>query len=65
MISDLEIFQSAKLIIDKYADDAEAEAERRGLALLAEGATEGHRTWMRIKGAIGQLRQESPPGALH
>ena len=60
MISDLDIYRSAKLIIDKYGDGAAAEAARRADAFLKRGDAGGHAVWKRIGQAAEELGRTKP-----
>ncbi len=55
MASDLDIYRSAKLIIDKYSGGAAAEAERRADTFLKRGDAAGHAVWRRILRAVEEL----------
>ena len=63
MVSDLDIYRSAKLLIDQHGEDASLEAAMRADKLLAAGDMDGKRTWVRIMKAVEELqRQERRPG---
>jgi len=64
MTSDLEIYRSAKLLIDKHGDDAVIHAAMRADAMLDAGDLDGLATWNRILRAIEELRAgKRPEGA--
>ena len=58
--SDLDIFRSAKLLIDQHGADAAIEAARRADALLDKGDLDGRAVWLRIQAAVGVLLKETP-----
>lgn len=63
MTSDLDIYRSAKLLIDQHGEDARLEAAMRADKLLAKGDLDGKRAWVRIFAAIEKLeRTQSEPG---
>ncbi len=63
MVSDLDIYRSAKLLVDQHGEDAAAEAAMRADKMLAGGNMEGKRVWVRFMKAIEELqRQEPGPG---
>jgi hypothetical protein len=59
MISDLDIWRAANLLIRKHGADAEIEAVKRADLMLDRGDDEGWYLWRRIKRAIGAL--QAPP----
>jgi hypothetical protein len=60
MISDIEIWRSANLLIKQHGEDAILVASQRADALLAEGDVEGLSVWKKILRAIGELRRSTP-----
>ncbi len=60
MVSDLDIYRSAKLLIDQHGDEAPIHAAMRADAFLDQGNLEGERVWIRIMQAIEELRRERP-----
>ena len=63
MTSDLDVFRSAKLWLDRHGDTAVAEARRRVAELQAAGEREGADVWLRIIVALGTLT--TPPTGAH
>jgi hypothetical protein len=57
MISDLDIYRAAKLLIDQHGQDAPIRAAERADQLLEEGDTEGAAIWRAIMGAIEELER--------
>ena len=64
MITEVDIYRAANLLIDRYGDDALTEAARRVDQMLADGDSEGRIVWRRIKRAIEAL-QMAPNGPVH
>ncbi len=59
MVSDLDIYRSAKLLISRYGSDASVHAAME----VAKGDMAGKRTWVRIMWAIEELERIEPrPG---
>jgi len=56
MISDLDIYRSANLLIDRYGEGALTEAAQMIDRMLAEDDSEGRIVWRRIKRAIEALQ---------
>ncbi len=61
MTSDLEIYRSAKLLIDRHGDDAVIEAAMMADKMLEQGDLDGLATWNRILRAIEELRAGKRP----
>ena len=56
MISTLDIYHPANLLIRQHGPDAELEAAQRADLMLERGDREGQLVWMRIRRAIGDLQ---------
>jgi hypothetical protein len=56
MISDLDLWRAAHLLIRRHGADAELEAARLAGLMLDRGDIEGQSLWRRIRRAIGALR---------
>jgi hypothetical protein len=52
MISDLDIYRAANMLIERHADHALIEAARRADLMLERGDRDGQLVWLRIKRAI-------------
>ena len=61
MTDDKEIYQSAKLLIDRHGDDAVIEAAMKADKMLEQGDLDGLATWNRILRAIEELRTGNRP----
>ncbi len=60
MISDLDIYQSAKVIIKRYGEDARVHAAKRADAMLKAGDSNGHAAFKRILRVIEELQRTVP-----
>jgi hypothetical protein len=61
MISDLDIYRAAKLLVDRYREDAELRASGRADEPLAEGDAEGSAAWRASASAVEELQRERRP----
>ncbi len=52
MPSEIDIYRSAKLLINQHGEDAARRATRRAATLLEGGDMEGRRVWLSILEAI-------------
>ncbi len=63
MVSEIDIYRSAKLLVDQHGEDAGLEAAMRADTMFEKGAMAGAATWRRIVKAVEELqRQERRPG---
>jgi hypothetical protein len=63
VISERDIWLSAKAMIQRYGSNAGIEAVERADDLLGKGDTDGSLVWRRILAAIEKLQAEKPaPG---
>ena|SRR5271167_883040 len=65
VISELEIWRAANLLLKRYGDKAGAEGTARADALAAAGDREGEAVWRRITHAVAQLANNTSPGSVH
>jgi len=63
VIQEIDIWRVALLMVKRYADDAEANADRRADELETEGDQAGAAIWRRVTVAIDQLKDLT--GTLH
>jgi hypothetical protein len=61
VIREIEIWRIAVLMVNRYADEAEANSFRRAEELTAEGDQAGAAIWRRITVAIEQLTDTTGP----
>ncbi len=62
MVSDLDIYRSAKLLVDRHGDEAPTHAAMQADAMLDKGNLDGAAVWRRIVGAINELLADAPAG---
>ena len=66
MTCDLDIYRSAKLLIDQHGDEAPIHAAMRADTMLDKGDMDGRAVWLRILKAVTGLLEETPPeGVKH
>ncbi len=64
MITDLDIYRSAWVLIDQHGEDAPIWAAQKADAMLESGNLDGKRLWLKILEAVEDLlSKERPPGA--
>ncbi len=64
MISDLDIFRSARALVKRHGPDAPIHAAMRADAMLEKGDLGGYAVWKRIVKAVEELlSKERPAGA--
>jgi len=64
MVSDLDIYRAANLLIERHGTEAELVASHRANEMRARGDTDGQLVWRQIKRAIEAL-QTAPSGPVH
>ncbi|MGH6670431.1 MAG: hypothetical protein ACRECV_00465 [Xanthobacteraceae bacterium] len=57
MISDLDLWRAADILIKRYGTDAPIIAAQRADEMLAAGDTEGQLVWKRILAAVNELQR--------
>ena len=60
MTSDLDIYRSAKLLIDQHGDEAPIHAAMRADKMLNKGDMDGRAVWLRILKAVNGLLEDKP-----
>ena len=61
MISDLDIYRSASVLIRQHGEDSPTEAAMRADAMLERGDLDGYAVWKRIVKTVDELLAERPP----
>ncbi len=61
MVSDLDIFRSAQVLVKRHGDDAPIEAAMRADAMLDKGDLGGFAVWRRIVRAVRELLSRKRP----
>jgi len=60
-----DIWATAKLVLERYGEQAQAEARKRSERLSGEGDREGQAVWEAITAAVAWLeRNEAPDSAI-
>ena len=60
LLSDLDTWRAANVLIKRYGDGAAIEAAMRADEFLDQGSLDGQRLWMRIMQAIEEMQRERP-----
>ena len=62
MTSEIDIYRSAKLLIDQHGDEAPIHAAMRVDELLEASDLDGYTVWKRVLKAVEELLDRGPPG---
>ena len=65
MISEIDIWRVASLMLKQYGGEADIESAIRAEEFADAGDRASEAVWRRIIDAIGQLENTTPPGPLH
>ena len=60
MVSDLDIYRSAAVLIREHGEDAALEAARLADAMLEKGDLDGQRVWKSVLEAVRELQRMEP-----
>ncbi len=63
MPSEIDIYRSAKLLVDQHGEDAPIFAPQQADRCLEAGDLDGEAAWMRVIRAIEELQDRRPPAA--
>ena len=61
-VAEIDIWRSAKLLIDQHGDEAPIFAAMRVDEQLDKGDTEGRAVWLKVLKAVEELLDNRPPG---
>ena len=61
MIPDIDIYRSAKILVDQHGDDAPIRAAQFADAMLDRGDMDGRAVWLRIMAAVEVLSKRRRP----
>ncbi len=61
MTSDLDIYRTAKLFVDKHGAEAPIHAAMQADAMLERGDMDGKAVWLRVVKAVEELLRKCPP----
>jgi hypothetical protein len=65
VISEIDIWRAANLMLKRYGEKALEESSARADGLAADGDHDSASTWRRITAAVVQLANNVPPGPVH
>ena len=65
MLTDLDIFRSAKILVEQHGADALIEAALKADGLLDAGDLDGQAVWLRIRKAVLELLKVGDGEAVH
>ena len=60
MISDLDIYRAAGVVMKQYGKDAQIHSTKRASAMLDKGDLDAYATWKRILRAVEELQRKAP-----
>ncbi len=60
MVDDIDVYRSAKVVIEQYGQDAPINAAMRADAMLDKGDLDGSAVWKRILQAVEELQGVEP-----
>ncbi len=63
MPDEIDIYRSAKLLVDQHGEDAPIFAAQEADACLEKGDLDGKATWMGVIRAMKELLDQQPPGS--
>lgn len=64
-MQDIDIWRTAKLLIDQHGDKAAMNASQQADTQLERGDVEGNIVWLRIYKAIEELSSTKPTGMIN
>jgi len=62
---EIDIYRTAKFLIDQHGEDAPIHAAMRADKLLDAGELDGYGVWKRIVAAINEMQKNRTDEALH
>lgn len=65
VIPEIDIWRAANLMLKRYGEMALEESEARADELAAADDYNGVAVWRRIRDAVAQLTNKTPPGPVH
>jgi hypothetical protein len=65
MTSDIDIYRTAKLLIDQHGEDAAFHAGMRVDEMLDKGDLDGRAVWLQVVDAIKELQNAVLGGTMH
>ena len=64
MVSNLDIYRSAQILVKRHGADAPIHAAMRADAMLDKGDLGGYAAWKRIVKAVGELLSKERPAGV-
>ena len=65
MVSDLDIYRTAAIVVKEHGDDAATHAAMRADELMEAGDMDGRAVWLRVLAAVKELLAEKPDSTVH
>ncbi len=65
MVSNLDIYGTAAIVVKKHGEDAATHAAMRADKLMDVGDMDGRAVWLRVIAAIKELLATESSGSLH
>ena len=62
---DIDIYRTAKLLVDRHGNDAQIHVGMRADQLMESGDMDGRAVWLRIKTAVEELMRVETGGVVH
>ena len=60
MVSDVDVYRTANVLVKHYGEDAALEAALRADAMLEKGSLDGQRVWKLVLAAVQEIQREEP-----
>jgi hypothetical protein len=64
-VEDLDIWRTAKLMVERFGKDAVVETSMRADQMAAENDLVGRRVWLLVLAAVREFQDASPKGTIH
>ena len=64
MVSNLDLFRSAQILINQYGEDAPGRALLQVDQFLEKGDKDGHAVWRRVAEAVREVLRTEPPDGV-
>ena len=65
MIDEIDLYRSAKLLVDRHGAAAPIEAAMRADELMDADDMDGRAVWLRIKAAVEEILRTEADGVVH
>lgn len=64
-MAELDIWRTAKLMVERFGEDAVVETSMRVDQMAADNDLVGRRVWLLVLAAVRELQNTSPQGTIH